>query len=257
MSFPGPPFAPTGGVLVAPLRCSLGALRVEIGPGRAATDPGTEERIAAAWRRMTGANPRLFNGPILSVRGFDPAPDGRPGGVLHAAVDEYRRLAVQPEVPTGTRQLSVTGLLVARDSGGREHVCLGRRSHQTRMYGGLWELAPSGGVDPPGAGAGSLGGEDLWRALVREIEEELALPATPEPVEIVALIADPASFSVDALVRAEVPMPAESLIARARGASSHERWEYESVRWVPLADLLAFIAAEPVIPPLAAAAALV
>src|SRR5262245_13445545 len=114
--------------------------------------PSPSGAVTARWEQLCRENPRHYDGPLLSVVTFDPE-----RGEMLCRRDQYQRLAVQPQVATGVHLLAVTGVLVATDGGGRRYVLLGRRGKQTRVFGGMWELGPSGGVAPPPANVQSLG----------------------------------------------------------------------------------------------------
>lgn len=206
----------------------------EPAPGPAAQ--GTP--VAQEWSRQVRLNPRLFNGPILAVISFDPA-----AGHVHARRESYQRLVVQPRVPTGVRQLSVTGLLTAADAAGRAHVLLGRRAPGVRIYGGQWELGPSGGLSAPPMTVTEIAGEGLRAQLADEIAEEIGLD-TPTAAPV-AYARDLLAHSDDLCLRADLG-PLEP-VARVRPAN----WEYTEVAWVPLADLPSFDAAHAgeIIPP--------
>lgn len=191
-------------------------VRVEIG---ARAEAGEDARVEAEWERKRGINPRLFDGPVLSVREIDA---GR--GMIRCEVESYKRLVVQPEVATGVELLSVTGVLTATDSAGRKRVLLGRRSHKTRMYGGMWQNCPAGGVDPV-AGVTCIDEGGLIAELLREVREESGL----EPVEgvggkPVAVIFDETARSHDLIV--PVDMGAVGNLATVRG------WEYDELKWL-------------------------
>lgn len=229
------------------------AVRVDIAGDRAPLDTAAEAAIDALWDIRAAANPRLFNGPVLSFAGFM-----RTTGAIEAWRDEYRRLVCQQAgdgvepIDTGLVQLSVTGVLLARDEAGFEHVLLGRRAAATRIYANMWELAPSGGVDPPGKSVTTLDEMDLWRALRLEITEELDLPVEPNPGEVVALAEDRHARSCDVVFRVPLVRHVEELVAMGSTEPGASRWEYDSVRWVATDELAAFISTEPVIPPTAA-----
>jgi hypothetical protein len=197
-----------------------GPLRVEI---RDVEPPPPDPRADARWRELTAANPRLFNGEILAVARVD-------HGLIRVRRDEYRRLCVQPEVPTGVEQLSVTGVVLARNARGLECVMLGRRGHATRMYGGLWELGPSGGVDAPPQDGSELTTPDLIAQLGRELREEAGLDAPLSDARVRCLTRDAAAMSLDVVIECRLP----------RTDPPSESWEYDQAAWVPLPELRAF-----------------
>lgn len=215
-------------------------LRVEILPDAPGRSAETERRTDELWARRRDANPRLFNGPVLAWADNPLAFDGT---TIRARRDEYRRLTVQPDVATGVMQLSVTGLIVAPDRTGTPHLCIARRAHDTRIYGGMWELAPSGGVDPPPAGDRSLDARDLFTQLLLELTEELGLPVEPDPGTPVCVVTDPIAMSADVVIRVDIVRPVEDLIAHAEGDAHTSRWEYDAVRWIALDELGRFVRA--------------
>lgn len=202
-----------------------------------------ETGIDEAWDRIRAANPRAFNGPILAYTASNPAHN-----LVRCAREEYKRLAVTPEIETGVIHLGVTGVLGARDEAGVPHVLLGLRSHATRIFGGMWELGPSGGVDPPPIDQGTMDADDVWRVLINEIREEVGLPVDPDPSPPLGLLHDPEGRSCELVVRVTLRRPVEELIALIDRENRTSRWEYDAVRWVALADLPAFVRREPVIP---------
>ena len=92
-------------ISIAPLPPAA-ALRILIDPAPA---PPSSAPVDAAWALLCAANPRLFDGPILSVTRSEPA-----RAVIRCRRDSYRRLAVRPTVPTYTSLLSVSGVLRRR-----------------------------------------------------------------------------------------------------------------------------------------------
>ena len=209
-------------------------LHVRIEP-RASTP--ADETADAEWVRQCAANPRLFDGPILSIAGLSP------GSEIRARRESYKRLSVQPAVDTGVEQLSVTGIVLASDDAGAEHVLMGRRAADTRIYGGLWELGPSGGVDPP-AGRLSLCEGDLLEQLQRELNEETGLSTRLRDVRIDALCQDLAARSCDIVLVCRVPDMEDFALP-----ASKTRWEYGEVCWVPLREMRRFDAENDLIPP--------
>jgi 8-oxo-dGTP pyrophosphatase MutT (NUDIX family) len=140
-------------------------------------------------------------------------------------------LAVQPEIDTGVEQLSVTGVVMSPDEQGYDRVLLGRRSTQTRIYGGMWELGPSGGVDPPPLNRAVLREGDVFAQLQREFAEETGSPSPITRVRLQAICQDLAAHSSDLVFvcRAGPLSPSEEV--------DPERWEYDRVQWVALRDI--------------------
>ena len=201
------------------------------------------EAVGRAWDAIRNVNTRAFNGPILAFIAAH-AELGR----VRAARAQYKHLAVQPDVETGIVQLGVTGILEARDADGTPHALLGLRSHATRIFGGMWEFGPSGGVDPPPVGQSIMDADDVWRVLIDEIREEVGLPVDPDPSPPVALLTDPVGRAVELIVRVRLRRPVEELQAMIESENRTSRWEYDAVRWVSFDELNAFVRREPSIP---------
>lgn len=258
-------------------RLEPGALEVAWSPEpHADPDPAATER---AWRTLTSRFPQMFDGPISAADRFAP---GSP--VVRARPSSYKPYAAgvesgassSPDDPTHSRRptlFAVTGVVISRDESGVERILLARRGGATWLYVGMWELAPAGGLPPPGAEA--LDGA-RWRTdalanhLLTELEEEtgaslaagagLDRPFAPTPI---ALVHDALVRSLDVVLRLDVgPEFAERIASHAApgnpgapapGTSGavHEHGEYSRLDWTPLADLPRFIADRPgqVIPP--------
>lgn len=218
-----------GRVSLAPI-VDPDAVRVTIDPGSANPTPATLTEIDETWSRMKSAMPRLYDGPILAVSSIDTATAG-----ITARRSSYKPLAVQgagDQGPrTGVQQLSVTGIVAARDASGRWHLLLARRSHATRIYGGMWELGPSGGIDPPAHDVQELTAPDCARQLAREAGEELAgleadwLAAIP-----VAITRDFIAHSDDVCMLVRLPGPINAGASPVRPGG----WEYTEARWLPI-----------------------
>ncbi len=214
---------------VTPINPELAPVRVLISAPPPADSPEICSDIERRWAELHTANPRCFDGPILAIERFDPATN-----TVHARRDGYKRLAVQPQVETGVRILSVTGVLTALDGRGRACALLAQRSPQTRVFGGLWELAPSGGIDPPG-GATAMELGEIRSQLGKELREELGLELDVSRARPIALCADEAGRSVDIVLRLDTGSAIDALDIGADRA-----WEYTGVRWIELGKASAF-----------------
>ena len=155
-----PPPTRTPGAPIAPLRVVISREHA----------PEPSDAARREWDRLTSLNPRLFPGPILAFMGLD-----EHRGEILARRDSYMRLAVQPTVPTGTRLLSVTAILLATDDAGREHIFMGQRAAGVRNYPSLWELGPSGGMGVPPLAVDSLDAAQIAASALDEIAEEIGL----------------------------------------------------------------------------------
>jgi len=217
------------------------ALRVNLVPA-----PEADVLLMAAWEHMCAANPRLFNAPMLAL---DRVERAGAGITLHARMETYQRFAAQGMVPVvpEVEQLSVTGVLLATDSSGVEHVLLGRRGRGVRVYAEQWELGPSGGVDAPADAAAALTiTESYLRDQLRgEITEELGRTPPIASMTPVALVHDRFAYSCDVVYAVKLacePWPTPG---------AHETsWEYGQTAWVPTSQIGAFVQRhENIIPP--------
>ena len=217
----------------------LSSVRIAIAPPTAPKDP---IEIEDHWDQLRAKKPRLFDGPILAFMGEDK-------GIVRARRDSYKRLVVQSEskgiIDPPVMQLSVTGVLVAMDNQGRPNVFLGKRSNDTRIYGSLWELGPSGGLDPPAPGVFTMDEFAVIRQLQIECRDEVGITGVFTSHDIIGLIDDPIAMSTDIVVRLDLQRKVHELLA------SSSNWEYAETRWVPATELVAFGQSERTIPPTA------
>jgi hypothetical protein len=186
------------------------------------------------WEKLSAANPRLFDGPILASLNIDAG-----SGEILARRDSYARLAVQPEVMTGVRLLSVTAVCLGKDAGGREHVYLGKRGDNVRIYPRMWEVGPSGGLDEPPQALDELDEEAVFSHLADEAMEEAGL-FLPHG-RCVAICRDHAASSDDIVFVCEF---SEEIRPHEQGTTTGERqdhWEYSRGAWVPVDALSAWM----------------
>ena len=221
-----PPYSGTEGILAWIIDPRAGDLHV-----RMSDEPPSppSDAVEREWRTRCEANPRLYDGAVLSVQRFHPETNE-----IVAVRDSFKRLTVQPRVHTGVQLLAVTAVLEAADAMGRRFVLMGQRSRQTRIYGGQWEVGPSGGVSPPPPEVQSLSLDDLCRSLADEVSEEIGmqLPSKGEPL---AYIRDLEAFSDDIIIRFRLGA-LEDVASAARPAN----WEYEATVWMPIDSVSQF-----------------
>lgn len=203
----------------------LDGLRVRVAAERERRDAGLEAETEAAWHEMRAENPRLFDGAIVAFESFDVV-----AGVLSCRIERYRRAAVQPGVENLAMLLGVTALLTSVDAEGREVVFLGRRGAGTRVYGGMWELGPSGGVDAPER-AGEFGVDWLRGAVLAEVREELGYAGDVEIGSPVAIDSDAVGRAVELVLPARVGSP----------IGFRENWEYSEGLWLTRDGLRRFV----------------
>lgn len=190
--------------------------------------PANSAAIDAAWARLLAANPRYFDGPMLSVLHVD-----LETCTLHTRRDRFSRLAVQPAVSTGARICSVTAVLTARDDAGNLHVLLGRRSRETRIYADMWELGPSGGLLVPPPSLHELTQEMIFANVQDEVSEEVGLHiAAGTPWGITR---DDIAKSDDIVFVCDC-----GDLATARARTSAANWEYTAVQWLATRDIADF-----------------
>lgn len=230
------------GVCVRPLRAAGLVIKVEEAHAREAD---VAARVERAWQEHRRTHPRDYDGMILDVR----ARDIERGEVV-ARRERYRYLAVGHECGVHVSLLAVTGVVTGVDQDGDECVLLGRRSAETRIYGGLWELGPSGGVKCPGESVRQIGLAEVRRGLVDEGIEELGVSLEGAESVAVALVEDEQAASEDVLLRVRLRETINSVWAACR-AADHGAWEYADTAWVPIKRMGAWVRERPgaMIPP--------
>lgn len=235
------------GVAVLPIPDNAPRLRITLDAPARRLGPEIRRRIDQRWSEHAARNPRLFDGPILSCAEADPE-----HAILRCRRASYRELICRPEIDTGVMQVSVTGVVLAATRGGTR-LLLARRGPGTRIYPGMWELAPSGGLDPPTPVASDdpreHTGDDAWRQLVSEAREELGLPIPgDQPRRPRCLAIDTIAHSIDIVFTITLDGPSAAAAIEAR----HEQnWEYTQTAWIDTAALPEFDAASAsgIIPP--------
>jgi 8-oxo-dGTP pyrophosphatase MutT (NUDIX family) len=235
---PDPPSASAehAGIAISPV-ADGSAVQVHIAPRQ---EPAGDhaDRIARVWAELRAANDRYYDGPILRVMSVDPD-----RAQVLCRRDSFRSLAVSSRLGLGIRQLGVTGIITARDRRGVEHIILGRRAADTRIYPGLWELAPSGGVKPPPPNVDRLSIHSLGLALAEEAEEELGMTLAPTDARLIAFLRDELASSVDAVLCFDLPEPLDPRTLQGTCPLASEaagRWEYLDSAWIARGDLPAF-----------------
>ncbi|MCG3124971.1 MAG: hypothetical protein GIKADHBN_03480 [Phycisphaerales bacterium] len=223
-----------GPVRIWPLRAG-GTLVLQ---AEAGTDAGAafDERAEKRWAEMCAANPRLHDGPIWSVTSFNEAT-----GVIGVRLDRYSRYAVRPSIGRGVRMLAVRGVVTAVDAGGVEHVLMGLRSPQTRVYGDMWEVLPGGGL-PADAGAGDQPAQQPPRAeafvahLQQEAREEAGLEVAAAECRFAGVCDDSHAGGFDVLMRVRLGRPLETV----RAEMGSRDWEHAKVQWLAVGEVAAF-----------------
>ncbi len=140
-------------------------LRVEIDPDRV-FDPNSalEELVMNVWRvEKAERGDSLFDGTIFSADVVTPTLIRGHWIPYRYALTAYRH----PEAvkAAGVLPLAVNGLTRCRGK-----VLLARRSPYVAASPNMWELAPSGGVDPEAIQGNHI---DVKRSLLQELHEEV------------------------------------------------------------------------------------
>jgi hypothetical protein len=129
-------------------------------------------RAATLWEEEVARHPGRFDGRILSLVSGDA--DGLAGEWVPYSWAMAQRRERELFDDLRVRPLAVSGLLACP-----EGLVIGRRSVAMASDGGLWELVPSGGIDPRSDRGGAI---DLAAMILAELHEEIGLAA--EVVEV-------------------------------------------------------------------------
>lgn len=196
--------------------------------------PAALARVAAIWQaEKARRGDALFDGRLFSIRTLTP-------GLITGWLAPYSWYVAQRRDKTlaaalDIRPLGVTGIMICDDG-----IVFGRRGGGVETDAGLWELAPSGGVD--GEFRTADGAIDLGAQLLNELVEETGLPATlaeatPRPV---ALAEDGDSGITDVGLLLRIACGAETVRAAFAPLAGQE---YAELAVVPRDALDGFAAA--------------
>lgn len=168
-------------------------------------DPHLIADAETEWKRRAEANPELFDGWLTHVVGVHR--NGHGGAVIQAFKCSYRWHAVQAGgLDVGCRPLGVKGVARCGD-----RVLFGKRAAWTAHAGGLWELAPSGGVEP---------GHSPEDTIVAELAEEVG-GTLASPPRAACIMFDPVALSWEVVLT----------LGLASEAIDPMTSEYESLVW--------------------------
>ena len=201
-------------------------------PSLPATLDAAVERLwqRACVRVEAGGAGRMFNGRVFSIDRID-------HHRIEGHLTEYRRLVAQMEDHAlfsvlGVRSLSVCGVLRCADG-----VAIGRRPVAAIYQPDMWQLAPAGSVDSNGIGSDGI--VNLGAQALRELEEELGLPAevVDRPIPL-CVVEHPGSHVADCGIALTTGLDASAVLAahRTRGNG-----EYSTLQIVAEADLRGFV----------------
>ena len=188
-----------------------------------------DDEVENLWLAEMKSREGLFNGQLLSVDSFEPE---RIAGTFV----EYRRLVAQRLQPRlfaslRIRPLAVSGIVVAPDG-----LLFGRRSLSMASSGGLWELAPSGGLDPETSLRNGI--VDYMAQFYAESAEEVGIERSRFRVARPILIIEgdePSTF--DIVIHAHVDLS----IAEVADRFGQVRGEYSDFKIVPESAMREFI----------------
>lgn len=191
----------------------------------AAVPPVNDDLVDAAWQELVSTNPRLYDGPILVVERIE-------GPVIYVRRDRYRTLATASMLNRSVRALGVQGVVIGRDSTGKAHLLCGHRSPDTRIYGGMWENAPSGSVTLQES-VTELRVPDLTQVLLTEGLEELGFDFSNAAVRSLGVLDDPFARSLDVVLELDLYDAINPRVAMCVYAADR-RWEYIDSKWIAL-----------------------
>jgi hypothetical protein len=196
--------------------------------GFAASVESEIERIWQAEQQRRGV--ALFNGRILSAIEVSPQK-------IEGRVAQYRHLIAQRAHPElfdvlQVRPVAVSGLFECSDG-----IVFGRRSAMTTQDAGLWELAPSGGID-----TGGLAEEteiDYRAQILTELHEEIGISSdSVSSVTPFCLVENLDSHVLDIALRIEAPISANAVLEAHRRSATRE---YDELRIVHRDEIDEFI----------------
>lgn len=209
------------------------ALSLVVVPAPPAPPADVLQQVADIWTAETARRgDTLFDGRLFSIIEREP-------GRITGWFAPYSWYVAQRRDPAllsalNVRPMGVTGIMLCADG-----LVLGRRGSMVESDAGLWECAPSGGID--GLFRDTAGGIDLAGQILAELEEETGLSpallaAPPLPV---ALTDDPAVNITDVGLLLRLRATAAEIAAAFAPLAGRE---YAELTVVPLADVPAFLA---------------
>ncbi len=205
--------------------------RILLGPPAGPLPEEIELRVEEIWQEANRGPGVLYNGPLVSVT--DVSPDRlvvRPSEYRHlVAARRDRRL----RSALGVRPLAISGLVRVGDA-----VVIGRRGDHVSYEPGVWELVPSGGIEPGDARDGEIDPRD--RLLAELAEEAFVSSEAVVGAEPFLLVQDTRDDLFDLALEVVLDIdPAELLDRFERASEASDRvWEYSRLEVVPVAGLV-------------------
>lgn len=125
-----------------------------------------QQTIENCWKEeKERQGDQLFNGKLLSLISYD-------AGHLVGYFVEYKRYIAQLRNPNLAEVLKIKPVCVCGITSSKDHLLIGLRSSTVTQYPSLYDLAPSGGVDPVSLEGNSI---NLKKQLEQELMEETGL----------------------------------------------------------------------------------
>jgi len=202
--------------------------RIVLGAAPDLLSESLERRVEANWQEACRRPGLLYNGSLVSV--VEVA-----DGEVTVRPSEYRLLVAARREPALRQALAVRPLAVSGLVRLAAGVVLGRRADEVSYAAGVWELVPSGGIEPSDAAEGEI---DARSRLLAELEEEIHV--TPERVvsaEPFALIHDTREELFDIAFDITIDLEPDDLL---EAFERSERREYSAIEVVAESDLAAW-----------------
>jgi 8-oxo-dGTP pyrophosphatase MutT (NUDIX family) len=208
-------------------------LIVECAAVRKTFAPDVEAAIDAEWVKAQAANPRLFNGEVMTLDHVEKDASGLITKLMGGFIDYRTMLAsrFRPEIFQGElpMALGITGAAFCN-----EGLICGQRAMNSGLGGGGWEVAPAGTIDRAAVTHGRI---DLAALVLRELEEEIGVSlgsvvGTPVPYAF-ALRTD------DTAPHAEIGMKVTLRLSAAEVLAAFEvnpHREHSALRILPTAE---------------------
>lgn len=179
--------------------------------------------IDELWEKAClGSNGRMFNGQIFSAVQIEK--DSISGVFI-----DYKLFAAQLQEPKLASILPIMPVAVSGMTTSGDFILIGKRSPFVTQFKGLWELVPSGGIDPDSV-VGS--GVDLKSFILKELGEESGF-----------LLTDVESVDPLILIKSQIPPHIELCVAihlkqeAAMQPVPNTAWEYDACQWVSIPEL--------------------
>lgn len=185
-----------------------------------------QEDIENIWQRESKIPGRyLFNGKILSLVNLEK-------DKLICEFVEYKYYLAQLRDPSLERFLNIKTVCVSAITLAGNRVLVGHRARSLTVHPGLYELAPSGGIDPTALENGKI---DLIKQYMVELEEETGiLKDHVKKVNPFALLYEPTMRCYEICAEIHID-PNHTDVSKG----THE--EYDELFWLPMQDVPKFI----------------